>query len=153
MRVNIEDYDSKLEDSIEINDYDIWNLDTTLSIIIGASLIKFKENLLKSEFKSAPRCLTHNDDDEPNFQEWLNILDSMIYSFTEIAKDNPNSPKLELPHNTINFETFDNIKVTEEQREENRLYWKNWEILNKVYEDKIQDGLNNFAKYFKNLWD
>ena len=77
MKVNIGKY-KKNENprtiKIEIDDWDIWNLDHTLAMVIHPALVKFRENL-----NSHPSEVTG--------EEWEEILDKMIFSFDVISNE------------------------------------------------------------------
>lgn len=99
------------EQSIVIEDHDVWNLDWTLSLIIYPSLVKFKEKLT-----GHPSHITD--------AEWQEFLDKMIWSFGQIASWLPEEP--------------DYLHSKEEYD---------------AYHAKIQEGVDLFGKYFRNLWD
>lgn len=127
---------------------EIYDLFYYLSGHIEKSLIGFK----KVCTSGSPAEFEENPDD------WYKTIDKMIFSFHELANENPNDPinifyEDYLPD--MIFSTDDQgrhiIKFPESERnkEELRVY----EEQHKKYEDKIQEGLKLFAKYFRDLWD
>lgn len=65
---------------------DCWSMDMTLSPIIHAGLVKFKEELVKHPFAGYPSDFHKGDDEkdsEASYQEWLDTLSKMIYAFDE----------------------------------------------------------------------
>ena len=139
LKVYIGNYkgDKPQKTKIKIHDYDTFSLDVTLASIIYPSLIKLKENL-----HGAP--ITHNEDvpeelyleditnampyKEENsdlfFSRWDYILGEMIYAFEQIQD------KFDL-----DFQAYEKGLDYEKARQ-----------------DRIQNGLNLFAKYYLNLW-
>lgn len=85
MKVFIGPYVEKEDDireiSVEIYNYDLWNVDITLAIIIHPILIKYKNGL-----NSYPSDLETID-------EWKLILDKMIYSFGQLIVEENDEPK------------------------------------------------------------
>lgn len=107
MIVNIgpyESYDDTSERNVEvvIHDYDTWNLDHTMSLILLPAFIKFKENL-----KGCPAIL----DSECPETEWDKILGKIIRAHQHVLD------------NSIN--TF-NQKIYDETQEGLQLMAKYW---------------------------
>ena len=92
-------------------------------------------------------------------EEWRKIIDKMIWSFDQIVHDYPDSP------HSIFFEK--KWKVAENKNvplitvdEENKVCFTDLleeerpsKEVQKDYEDKVQEGLDLFATYFRDLWD
>lgn len=108
----------------------LWNLYSYLSEHIYYALKQFKE---LQELYSYPGSLK-------SIKEWEDTLDKMIWSFGEIKNDYINDPVMEYlgKHNK-------NDSNSEELLNEAR---KNQEL----YYEKIQEGLDLFAKYVQHLW-
>ena len=118
-------------DHVHIDNFDIWNLDHTLSCIIHPALIRLKETKqgypqLFEDGMVTPHYWDrqlHFDFIDEKVEEkyllnkWNDIMDKMIYSFGVIKNDGL-------------FEKYD-------QDEWNR----------------IQEGLDLFAKHYTSLWD
>lgn len=93
MKVNIGKYSSKFDNkrkiSVQVDNYDTWNLDHTLALIIHPALIKFKED----SQKIGHPCLGSDDVELCTSgkcgcgDKWQEILDKMIWSFGEIISD------------------------------------------------------------------
>lgn len=88
----------------KITNEELWDLDFTLAKYILPRLIKFKE-------------FTHGYPPSLTFEEYLKIIDKMIWSFEFIIED---STKF-IPYNEDNY-------------------------------IKYQEGIDLFAKYFRDLW-
>ena len=113
---------------VHIDNFDVWNLDHTLSCIIHPALIRLRETKHGyPELWEDGMVTHHNWDRQLHFDfidediestylinKWNGILDKMIYSFGKIMED----------------AYFDN---------------EEWE--------KIQEGLDLFAKHYTSLWD
>lgn len=130
---------------------DVWNLDCTLSPIILAGLVKFKEELLKSSFSGVPAdfCIDDNCTDE-SVAAWHETLDKMIYSFDESKQ-----PDIKDYDFKINWEPFPTNRegctriVTSCTNEaEQQRYWDDC----REHEEKCKLGRELFARYYKNLW-
>ena len=137
MKVNIGPYRVKRKVSVEIHDYDTWNADHTLALIIHPLLIKFSE-----QPHGYPADLTED--------EWDTIIDKMIFSFscsldsdwedqfyintrldsTESLDDSIKSLKI--------IDNFSDLKFDKEGYEK--------------FVEKIDEGLSLFAKYYRHLW-
>lgn len=120
-----------------------WDLFVYLAEHIERSLIEFKE---------LPRYgvpYAFHD----NHQGWEDTLDTMIWTFHELANNNPEDPywiyfskqdhELSIGKDgAVHFTSSSDTIVPEEVREANR-----------IYEKKIDTGLLLFTKYFRDLWD
>jgi hypothetical protein len=132
---------------------DTWNLDRTLADIILAGLIKFKEvkDSNKGEWFGVPGALCSEDKPfEESCQQWVEILEKMIYAF-----DYTNEPDLI----DYNFEFITNrgerdergltpMSISYSNKEEYARYRADEE---KWLIDQ-QEGFDLFGKYFRNLW-
>lgn len=123
------------EVDVRIDDYDVWNLDHTLSLIILPALKLLKEKKHGAPFvddSDVPDNLKSNnalpkenewDTDSLWFDRWDYVIDEMIWAFQEIV-----FYELNKPHFT------------------NKLEWES-------YHSRIRNGTRLFGVYFKNLWD
>jgi len=126
----------KIKTKIRIDNYDTWSMDFTLSKIIYPMLKKFNE-----EKHGAPPVSDEDvpegiglrsteaapvekwEDDDNFFKRWDWVLGEMIWSFQQIHDDLYD----------------DSYNLNKEERDQ--------------YYDRLQNGLNLFAKYYMNLWD
>lgn len=76
MKITIGPYvdDGDRNISINLDDYDMWNLDHTLALIILPCLKKFKKNL-------------HGHPGNITFEQWKSILNKMIKAFELLNGD------------------------------------------------------------------
>jgi hypothetical protein len=126
---------------VKIDKHDTWNMDTTLACIILPMLIQFKANKMgvPSEFtvtggegfNPQQHFDFYNTSQEYHDKaglDWDTVLDKMIFAFEHIADDGWESKYYS--------DTFSCDHAA----------------LNKVHE-QIQEGLELFGKYYRNLWD
>jgi hypothetical protein len=122
---------------IHIDHWDTWSMDHTLAPIILKMLKKFKENLhgapnvddsdVPDSIKSmnAPRVKELYDTDEFYFKRWDYVIDEMIWSFEHIVNDDWEHMVL------VQFNDPESYKFMQ---------------------DRVDNGLRLFGKYFRNLW-
>jgi hypothetical protein len=127
---------------IQIHDYDTWNMDGTLAMIVLPMLKQLKETA-----HGAPACMpefgqTSNqvqysfkfydqEDDKAwkdGFEHWKAILDEMIWSFEQLQ-----------PECEEEFTFHKDGKFDVEGFEK--------------YNQRIDNGLKLFGQYYRNLWD
>ncbi len=130
---------------------DVWDLDYTLSPIIIAGLVKFKETIVNSQFSGVPSSFVKGPAiTDEDVAEWHNTIDSMIYAFD---KDNmPNIKdynfKINLEHGEKKANGSTQIFLNCDNEEEKLRYYKDLE----AYQKKCEEGRLLFAKYYENLW-
>lgn len=128
MKINIGKYSKKNEDrkiKVHIDAYDVWNLDHTLALIIHPSLIALKE-------AKGGIPYIHNQDVPIELQT---TDDDPHYGFSE-EKWN-----YVLDEMIFSFEQFKNDYSTDCD-----------DATRKTYNDRIDNGLRLFGKYYKSLW-
>lgn len=135
---------------VKIDDYDTWNLDYTLALIILPALKAYKNN----HDSSYPGDLKSHE-------EWEAVLDKMIWSFENIATD--------YEEDEFYTEVIGKIYFPEPKRDQkpyDKNHWWTHFGFNRSFShmrfdsegytkhrEKVQEGLNLFGKYFRNLWD
>lgn len=174
MKVNIGKYPKKHDKprvfSIKIEKHDLWDFNGSAGPVILEWLKEFRaldKHGIPADMPSfcqtaedydTQLCFDFYKESNPPFSqsedEWNVILDKMIWSFEEMINE-PNGgcywdvkPKLNLDA------TFTEVTKTGEFHE---MVWDEPGRFNhakySAYQDKIQEGLDLFAKYFRNLWD
>lgn len=111
---------------IRIDDYDVWNMDHTLALIILPMLKKIKANKhgsprvddedVPDNIKSTNAKPTEDDTDEFWHQRWAYVVDEMIFAFEQLLDD-------------------DFIFLE-----------------NSVRIQRVQNGFRLFGKYYMGLW-
>lgn len=126
---------------VVIHDHDVWDMDRTLAAIILPMLRKLKETAHGSPFLDVFSQTSTNWDQhcfdfyaegdglawETGHSQWNDIMDKMIWSFEQLQPG----------------------VVWEDQFFENGYDETGY----KEYAAKIQEGLDLFGKYYRNLWD
>jgi hypothetical protein len=121
-------YSPKQTTSIKIHDYDTWNMDHTLALVILPMLKQLKET-------------KHGYPHELSEEEWDNILDEMIWAFKQKCRDN--------------WEDDYYGDYVEDQKNGSMVgsfKWIDHEGL-KTHQERMTNGFRLFGKYFENLWD
>lgn len=120
---------------VKIDKWDTWSMDATLAKIILPMLKQLKESKhgspmtddedVPEELRSTSASPKVNewDVDENHFKRWDWIMDQMIWSFEEINKDS----------------FWDRLGLDREELQR--------------YENRIDNGLRLFGKYYRGLWD
>lgn len=129
---------------------DVWDLDYTLSPIILAGIVKFKETIIKSKYSGVPSLFVKGEDvTDEDVKEWHDAIDKMIYAF-----DKDNMPDIQDYNFKINLEHGEKsngstqIFLNCDNEEEKQRYYKDLED----HQKKCEEGRMLFAKYYENLW-
>lgn len=161
--------------NVAIDKFDTWSLDHTLALIILPALIQLKETKhgIPNEFGNVGG---QNHDDQYSFdfysetsdwafdqrvKEWDEVLDKMIWSFEQILKDEYDS----LYHHgkaEYDFVECDKMHPNPVTGKMEKLYQmvdknpnEHWydHVGHRLHEERIQEGLELFGKYYRALWD
>jgi len=150
--------------SIRIDNYDVWNADHTLALIIAPTLKKLKEQNhgygmvddedVPEELRRKPKTDTDDLSDEDNVSEarWNHIMDEMIFAFECHANDDDD---YQFSHNFDQLEMkMDDNKITfNHQKDPNKpAYWVDYDA-RKLHNERKANGRRLFAKYYESLWD
>lgn len=121
---------------VHIDNYDVWNMDTTLSYIILPMLYKLKEIKHGSplvEDSDIPEHilaqLLKSSSDDMIHLKWEYILNEIIWSFEQIHPDKPDWEEKFFSDSKYNHDDF------------------------LTHSKKIDNGLRLFGKYYRGLWD
>lgn len=129
---------------VRVDNYDTWNADHTLALIIYPVLKRLKEDKMGIPFVEAgdaPAELfeQRNDPNDPDgFSEkaWEYVLDEMIWTFGQLADvDSDDEFYKEIPGSDHPFGKYELDKEGYDKREE-----------------RIKNGLRLFGKYYRGLW-
>ena len=142
---------------VHIDSYDVWSMDSTLSLIIHPMLVKLKTQKhgfgwvhdkdvpkhLRSTQPGARDGLT-NDYDWDNLAEqryeWL--LDELIWTFEQLSKDGNDDQFYDHSESNKEPDMMKSIEKLKVDRTGLKAHWK-----------RIDNGLILFGKYFRTLWD
>jgi hypothetical protein len=126
---------------VQIDKWDTWSTDHTLSLIIlpllkqlkatthGAPIVQDEDVPEELRSTNAPKPEQSYDVDDNHFKRWEWVLDEMIFAHEHIVSD-------EWENEYYKHANPDNI---------------DWDGLKAMHE-RIQNGLNLFGKYYRGLW-
>ena len=158
---------------VRIDDWDTWNMDVTLAHIILPMLLQLKEQKHGApnvDYNDVPDYLkptqgeieAYKKDgttDDRFFERWDYVLGCMIFSFQSIVDDSwedqfqEGTPDIKFV--PINREgevcSEDEALVYRLEKTEESTYKVDYEGM-KEYEERIQEGLRLFGKYYRSLW-
>ena len=114
---------------VKINQFDTWNMDSTLALIIHPMLIQ-----LRDTSHGYPGEFANVDEGGKGggYDAWLIVLNHMIWAFNEIIQDDYTSK-------------FYNERTGPDD--------KDWIAKTMEHERRIQEGINLFAQFYRSLWD
>lgn len=136
---------------IKIHPYDTWNMDSTLALIIVPMLKQLKEskhgigNIDPSDCPPELKGNFNPEDHETWYspERWNWFMDELIWTFTQFDPELDEEGKY-FDHSGVDSskgpsEAIMGIKVDSEGL--------------KAYNDRIDNGLRLFGKYYRALWD
>jgi len=147
---------------IQIDPWDTWSADHTLSLIIVPMLKQLKADKhgapyvddedVPEELKSTAAPAKENDwdTDDNHFKRWDYVLDEMIWAFEKLVDDNWEHEFYSGTHETLTVKREDGLY--EMINGENNTFKVDHEGINKV-NDRINNGTKLFGKYYRGLWD
>jgi hypothetical protein len=143
---------------VKIDKYDTWNMDSTLSPIILPMLKQLKvtkhgspfvDNAdvpakLRTKVSGSLNADTHKISEDPKFhRRWDYILDEMIWAFEQLCMDDHESQFFD--HSLANNPKDDLNKQVRKIKVDR--------VGLKKHNDRIDNGLQLFGKYYRALWD
>ncbi len=177
MKVNIGKYPKSgfQRIQVEIERHDTYSLDHTLAYIILPALIQLRESKMgvPAEFSDVGGAdyeaqdsfdfykETHNECFDIACEKWDDILDKMIWSFQQIVCDDwehqYHHGKAEFDWiktdqqiiNPVNNKLEDTFQMVDKNP---NAHWTDYEGM-RIHEERIQEGLELFGKYYRHLWD
>jgi hypothetical protein len=160
---------------IQIDHYDTWNMDHTLAMIIYPMLLQLKATkhgvphdfaeVGGEDYEQQDSFDFYKEDTDNLFnervKEWDKTLDKMIWSFQQIADGDYDS---KYHHGEAKFDWVESDKtypnpVTGVLEPTYQMVDKNpdehWydHVGHKLHEERIQEGIELFGKYYRSLWD
>jgi hypothetical protein len=176
MKVKLGQYPKKgnRKVNVQIEHFDTYSLDHSLAYIILPALIQLKQSKMgvPSEFADVGGADYDSQDSFDFYKEthdacfdiackkWDEILDKMIWSFQQILCDEWEN---KYHHGKAKFDWEPDQDytdpVTGKTEKMFRMVDKNpkdhWLDINgmRLHEERIQEGLSLFGKYYKHLWD
>jgi hypothetical protein len=166
MKIKISPYFKNLPQkiSIQIDNYDVWNMNNTISQIILPMLVSLKISKagIPGDFAHVGGENWHNQLSFDFYQntvdesfdirckEWEDTLDKMIWSFQEIISSRHED--FHVGESKYDFVKDPNTSYSRmvDLNPNDHYYDAAGDI---VYSERIQEGIDLFAKYFTSLWD
>lgn len=179
MKIKIGNYPKKgvrRKINVQIEKFDTWSFDHTLAHIIYPALLQLKatkhgipseivDNVGGEDWASQESFdfykETHQESWEIAAKRWDEMLDKMIWSFQQLTLDDYNS---KYHHGTSEYDFVESDKLypnpisgkmekTYQMVDKNPdEHWFDAEGLF-LHEQRIQEGLELFGKYYRSLWD
>jgi hypothetical protein len=153
---NTNEEDFERDENIVIHNYDTWNMDHTLALIIVPMLKQLRDTkhgapnvdssdvpmYLKPKQMDIVRYREEGVTDENFFKRWDYVMDEMIWTFEQIVDDDDETQFYD--HSDIDPKDSmeDSVKKLKVDRE-------GLDAHNK----RIENGLRLFGKYYRSLWD
>ena len=179
MKINIGKFPKKDSGSrkikVEIENHDTWNLDNTLALIIYPALLQLKATKqgVPSEFGDVGGETwgtqesfefyqeSHDEAWKVGIERWEEILEKMIWSFEQLLKGeydeqyHHGDPKYDWIKSDKTFSNPITGKVEETFQMVDKNPTEHWydSVGHLKHEERIQEGLELFGKYYRNLWD
>jgi len=175
MKLSIGKYNKKSDRrkiDVQIDPYDTWSLDSTLALIIYPALIQLKATKqgVPSEFTGEPASNqetfdfyqeSYDDEWKQGLERWDETLDKMIWSFEQLIKGDYDD---QYHHGKAEYDWIKTNKkypnpVTGVMEATYKMVDKNpdehWydSVGHQKHDERIQEGLELFGKYFRSMWD
>lgn len=146
----------KREEDIVIHNYDTWNMDHTLALLIVPMLKQLKKTkhgapsvdtsdvplFLKPTQLEVVRYKEDGTTDKNFFKRWDYVMDEMIWAFEQIVDDD--DEKQFYDHSDIDPEDSMEVSVKKLKVDHEGL---------DAHNKRIENGLRLFGKYYRSLWD
>lgn len=176
MKVNIRNFNkgpTERRIDVQIDKWDTYSLDHTLALIILPGLLQLKNSMhgIPNGFiqyigadVDGNYCFDFIKDDEDEVfekscQKWHDAVDKMIWSFQQIVMDNYDNKyhhgdmKIGWKAVTLPNPVTGVVEEMYEMVDENPTeHWYD-HVGHMLHEERIQEGLELFGKYYRNLWD
>jgi len=148
---------------VRIDDWDVWSMDYTFSLIALPMLKKIKESKQGAPFVddsdvpeniqsiNAPALEKDESTDEFFFDRWDYVLDEMIWAFTQLVDDNYEEEFYSGEADWDFVDCDDDTGCSELKRGPNHTFKVDENGL-KACNDRIENGLRLFGKYYRSLW-
>lgn len=165
--------DRKRKIKVHVDYYDIWSADHTLAMIIAPTLKKLKEHQhgyphvdnedvpeeLRFELTQEEKDNWDGSVDSKHEARWAWILDEMIWAFEQHADPSDgeeqfyhNVDQLDMIWTPIEGKKASELSFNHQKDPSKPKYWRDDEGIKK-HQERKQNGLRLFAKYYECLWD
>lgn len=150
---------------VQIDKFDTWNLDHSLALIIYPALVQLKEvkHGVPGEFAQVGGegydgqqsfdfySETVDECYEIGVARWNEVLDKMIWSFQQLCFDSYDD-KYHHGEMKVEWEDIPGSKLWKMVDGNPGEHWYD-HVGHMLHEERIQEGLELFGKYYRSLWD
>ena len=157
-------------EKVVIDDYDVWNLDHSLALIIVPALKILKEKKqgapsvdnedVSDELRASDEDLhtysKNGETDEHYFDRWDYVMDEMIFAFESKLEDW--EEQFASGENDVKF-----VEIPDKKDEEGEPLWtwehgpnhtREYDVEGREkYQARLTKGFKLFGKYYEGLWD
>lgn len=149
---------------VRIDNYDVWNADHTIALIVHPILLKLKERKRGTPLvddddvpehlrsTAAPSKDEDWDLDDNHEARWDYVLDEMIWAFEQCTKDDKGDDQFCSGEVDLAFEKDEATGNSKMSLGPNHTFKVDKEG-QKAHYDRINNGLRLFGKYYMALWD
>lgn len=140
---------------VKIHNYDVWNAEHSLALVILPVLKRFKEaKRYTTPVIGDTACISIDgetkEEEEKRHKDWEDILDKMIWSFEQIVDDETEDQFWIQEPDFSDCGNIDEMLDKVNRRATGGRF--DYTALEK-HNEKIQEGLDLFGKHFRSLWD
>lgn len=148
---------------VKIDEYDVWNMDSTLSVIVLPLLQEYNRQrqghpLVDDE--DVPEFLKSTNGKKPSEYEWDDlslkrwswVIEEMIWTFQQLQPDCDWDDLYYKGDIDFVSKNVENTDLSELVRGPNHTFEVDKEGLNN-HQDRINNGLRLFGRYYQSLWD
>lgn len=165
------DSKKKRKVKVHIDNYDVWNMDSTLALIITPMLKQLRDNKMGAPFvddedvpddlksTAAGPKLNEWDTDDNHFKRWDWVLDEMIFAFESKHNDweeqfySGNADHVFVPidkeGNKVDKENAEFFQMEDGPNNTFKVDRAGYD----AYAKRIANGFRLFGKYYQGLWD
>lgn len=155
---------------IQLDPWDSWSADHTLALIIAPVLRQLRDTKHGSPWvddadvperlrsTSAPPLSEEERNaggiDELFHDRWNWVMNEMIWAFEQVTNEERESQFYSDEELSMAFQKMDNGNYRlVDCSQEDPVTYQDRKALQAAYEERIQRGINFFAKYYNSLWD
>jgi hypothetical protein len=150
---------------VRVDNYDVWNADATLALVIYPVLVKLKERKQGSPIVDdidVPANMWDSETEDTQIEErWNWVLNEMIWAFEQYTKDDRGEDMFDHNVSQLDMAFVDTevegkvrkmVEMTYQKDPNLPAYWVD-EIGKQAHRDKVANGFRLFAKYYFALWN
>ena len=158
--------DGSMKSDIFIHKADLWDGDRILAKVIYRFLKKYRAVYdSKSTWKGIPSSIMpfmsvdewDQAKEDAAYKEWLDALDEMIFAFNYLGNDYEHNLPIYKEYSAQisklrKEKKIDLIEFFNDMSPEREIIHRNYFEKLEAHDNKVQKGIDLFAKYFKHFW-